>query len=349
MSKPWLPVLSPLLPSALLLSALLLSSFARGQEPPPTPASPPPTPAFGNQWDSGVAWNGADRQTRFDLAATFLWLSTPDVETKLAATPEGVAFLLLGRLANGSTMRHGPDAARIKTWLMKLRQQQAADGSFGGFAQPPNRREQLLLALAVEDAHARSKTVLLWRMLDNAAARCVAMAGAEPALAAEEFALLARLAERLAQHPGPLATRAEECRAPAIAARTRLRLGSSPRADAALHFGDLMLGSEAAPATLFDRCWPTNPGADPLHTWFGVLATHTAAAPAWARIAASLDKLLTARTNAGAEIGCWPATNGLDAPLATAMLATALAQAGRHPAAAVPAPTAPEPAAGQGR
>jgi hypothetical protein len=334
----------------LLRAALwpLLLPALTAQEPPPPPVAPPAKPAFGSDWNPAVPLGGNVRQTRFDLAPTFAWLAVPEREAQLAATPEGLAFLLLGWLANGSTMRSGPDKDRIRTRVANLRDRLQPDGTFRGFEQPPTRREQLLLTLAIEDAFARSNYQLLRPLVERAAATCITMARAEPALPAEEFALLACLAERLARHAAPLVDRAAECRAAAVAARVGLAFRTSPRADAAMHLGDRLLGRELAPATRFDSCWPANPGADPLHTWFAVLATATDDAATLARITGSLDKLLTVRTGAGADAGCWPATGGLDAARSTAMLAAALAQAGQQFAATAAATSQP-PAAERGR
>jgi hypothetical protein len=335
----------PLPLRAALLPLLLVALPA--QEPPPPPA-PAAKPAFGSDWNPAVPLGGTVRQTRFDLAPTFAWLAVPERETQLAATPEGLAFLLLGWLANGSTMRSGPDEDRIRNQLRILRDRLQPDGTFRGFEQPLTRRQHLLLTLAIEDAFARSNYTLLKPLVERASANCVTLAYAEPALPAEEFALLACLADRLARHAAPLVDRAAECRAAAVAARVGLAFRTTPRADAAMQLGDRLLGRELAPAARFDACWPANPVADPLHTWFAVLATATDDAATIARMLGSLDKLLTVRTGSGTDAGCWPATDDLDAEQSTAILAAALAQAGQQ-MAATSAGTSQPPAVERGR
>jgi hypothetical protein len=294
---------------------------AQAEEAPPPPP-PPPGPFDTNQWNP-VLLPGPPREGRFDLSATRAWLLAEPQCGSLELHPEGVAWLVLGRLAAGSTMRVGSDKKSIKECIERIRGAQTENGRFDGFPVPTSPRAQLLLTLAIEAAHTRSHYALLEPVAAKAVAAC--LAEADGPLDAERFALLAVLAAQLER--GSLAALAAECRDLARRARPALRPGAMRRGDAALHLGDVLLGAAADPMLTVARCWPANAGADPLHTWFGVLALQATDAATWRRESASLQKLLAVRTSDGADAGCWPAAAGLDAALTTAVLAAAVAEA----------------------
>lgn len=273
--------------------------------------------------------------TRFDLDSTlkFLAAKTKALGEANEFTIERASWLAQAFMASGSTLRTGPYRDQLKTIVVWLRSMQAESGQFVVGGKACSRAEQLLAACALTECTAISKYTLMVPLCRKAAAAaCADLEAAEAApVTAEEFVLLALLADQLPRMNASSNDLADRCRELANQARTKLRGGKERRADAALHLGAMLQETQFPPELTIAKTSPANPTADPLHTWYGALALRRTDPKTWQTETANLSKLIAVRTTDGDDAGSWPAAAGFDQVTTTAMLATVIALANRDP------------------
>jgi len=273
--------------------------------------------------------------TRFDLDSTlkFLAAQTKILGTANKFTIERASWLAQAFMASGSTMRSGPYRDQLKSIATWLRGVQSESGQFVVGGKACSRAEQLLATSALTECATISQYTLLARVCSGAAeaVRGDLEAAEATSVTAEEFVLLALLAEQLPRMNRSANDLADRCRAVANQARTKLRAGKERRADAALHLGAMLLETQFPPELTVAKTSPANPTADPLHTWYGALALRRTDPKTWQAETANLIKLLAVRTTDGEDAGSWPAAAGFDQVTTTAILATVIALANRDP------------------
>jgi hypothetical protein len=282
--------------------------------------------------EKSVAPAPAPAPPRFDVAPTLAALTQA---TRAKAAPEragDAAWVLLALVANGSTMTRGTYRADVRSeirWLIEFQ-----DPDAGGFvvrAVPCTRGEQLLGALALNEAYAGSN---YYRPYQRNAERSISASAAhllspQPAPATfDEFVLamlLARYAAKSKRDPAVV----EQLGKVVEHARSTMPADKGRRTDAALHLDELLQGKVLPPELTIARAWPANLTADPLHTLIGALAVSVSPMPEKVRVAQfeTLAALVAARATEGEHAGTWAPAGSFDRITTTAMHAITLALA----------------------
>lgn len=237
------------------------------------------------------------------------------------AEPTGItmAAAMLAFLENGSTMRSGPYRLQVKELARLLSDRGPA----------PPACEPLLPRLLAAIAMHQAAMLSNYQPLEGPTAAWITAVSlqasdpARPPLSPEEHCLLRLLVRELDWHRS---TAEPDAKAAVRDARVAFRLGASRRADAA-HFLARSLAGEAIPDDLLlAMTWPADATADPLHTWFAVVALCTVAKPRRDVLLPQLDRLVAARVPAGAaeHAGTWAPAGDFDRLTTTALFTMCL-------------------------
>jgi hypothetical protein len=266
---------------------------------------------------------------RFDVEPTLVALlqmarDTPKDERSVGTS----AWIVLALIANGSTMRSGPHGDDVRAHIDWLVNRQQDTGAFAPRGVPCSRSEQLLAALAINEALAASgHYTQLERNVTTGIAAAQAMVRAQPTppLTLDEFAVAILLARTASQSSTPAAI--ANSREVVAQARAGLKPGHARRSDAALHLDELLRGTKHEAELTVARTWPANLTADPLHTLIGALAVERTDEKTRAAWFATLATLVAARETKGEHAGTWAPAGGLDRTATTAIHAITLALA----------------------
>ena len=260
-----------------------------------------------NQWNAALA----RPQPRFPVEPSASVL-LPWADEHTVGTARQRALGALALTAAGSTMRAGPHRYSLKVMTNGVRRLDLTTLPLG---------DRLLAIVAFYEGWSASNYESL-RVHATREAKALRhdLGGTTPlVLPAMDLLMLHQLATHAAtgSHDAALT---EGLRTLAHAATCSDRPGVHRRSDAALLLVRHLRG-EAVPADLLLAvCWPTNPVADPQHTWLGVVAAGLVTAAERAPLLPQLDRLLAARrpANAAADGGSWDPAGGLDRAETTA-------------------------------
>jgi len=308
-----LPLMNQLVERRRSVIALLLALGCAAM--PPAAAQEPPRDFIGA---------AARPRPRFDVSQTLTGLARRVRETAVAdQTVASAAWLVLAFHENGSTMKVGTHRESVRMMVRTLLELQGPGGQFARNGVAGSRSDQMVGALALLVAFERSQHRPLRAPAMKACEAVLAMKAPDAKTPTnEEVALVTLLLPTLSNlAPGEpeAAVAADRLKAMAGELLASRKFGETRRGDAALHFGQLMLGEPHPPELTVARTWPANLTADPLHMLFAMLAVSTDE-KSLARQSNLIDGLLAARASAGSNAGMWPAAAGLDETTTTAML-----------------------------
>lgn len=250
-----------------------------------------------NQWNAGIGLGGG-APPHFPLqpsVAVLLPWAAPDSDATVADLVLGVR----GLLVTGSTMRGGERRAELKQMVIRIRQLDRSQLTFG---------ERLGTTVLLYDTGVASSYATLHKLADGFAEQLQReLAASTPSvLPACELLELHLLVERV-EGRSPQAPWLRDLRNMAHAATCSDRPGASRRSDAALLLVRSLRGERVPADLLLAVCWPTNPLLDPWHTWLGVLAAERVTAAERAPLLPQLERLLRARhgEDDGERAGSW--------------------------------------------
>ena len=284
------------------------------------------------EFTPGVVRGAVRHAPRFDVSNTLITLDQRARGTAAADhTVAGAACLLLAFVENGSTLKAGPHRQSVRALAKTLIERQDARGQFVHNGVVCSRSDQIVGALAMLVTYERSQHRPYKQQALAACEALLAMKTPEAAApTSEDVALLTLMLPTLSRlTPGePELTDRLAAMAKDLAASHTF--GKTRRNDAALHFGQLLLGEPHPPELSVARTWPANLPADPLHTLFAMLAVSTDVKSLTGQ-SELIDGLLAARATEGKSAGMWPAAAGLDETTTTAMLAMGIGIANGSP------------------